>query len=572
MNGPDKIIIGIHGVGDQTDGTTIQAIHRRFARHHNVPPALTLGNLRSARDMAGVYCWKVPGNGLTLGFAEVYWADIARSCANEGYVLEETRSWAKALVERLATCLAGQGFTLADRKLAVRVLREMIESISVLKRLFFLTDKAGIFSFDLERILNHYVNDVQVVTEYEKQRKAIIGRFNMLMEKLQQHYPEAEIHVIAHSEGTVVSLLALLEALTQDPAEVPWVRRVKSFVTLGSPIDKHFFLWPELWEAFAGPYAQLPEPQRIDWKNYYDQGDPIGFKLDVFRAELASRNYPFSNGPDDELGFSRYPLPGKAHVDYWEDDGLFAHIIEQVVGAGRGTGAPKPADNLLAQAVGYVVPYLIALLSLFGGLYLLYAAVLKFMDQPATAVEVVGDVSLLTLLMAGMTIAARIPRLTRKLSVHAVGAAIFIGASVCFIIFFDRDVARSLFGFAGSYVDGVENEALVGLAGGISLLSAVIGVRWSSMSAASLLLPGGAVVLALVALLMHQELTGISVSCCQCLSQHGPLKPIILAVSIFLYLWWLSTLIFDLTFVWHRYIRHDQGMEVLKKCRRETAV
>jgi hypothetical protein len=36
-----------------------------------------------------------------------------------------------------------------------------------------------------------------------------------------------------------------------------------------------------------------------------------------------------------------------------------------------------------------------------------------------------------------------------------------------------------------------------------------------------------------------------------------PLWPVILASIAFLYLWWLATLIFDLAFVWHRYIRQS---------------
>ena len=30
---------------------------------------------------------------------------------------------------------------------------------------------------------------------------------------------------------------------------------------------------------------------------------------------------------------------------------------------------------------------------------------------------------------------------------------------------------------------------------------------------------------------------------------------------IFLYLWWLAALVFDLSFVWHRYIRMNTGLE-----------
>lgn len=49
---------------------------------------------------------------------------------------------------------------------------------------------------------------------------------------------------------------------------------------------------------------------------------------------------------------------------------------------------------------------------------------------------------------------------------------------------------------------------------------------------------------------------------------HGPVMPVILAGGIFLYLWWLAAIIFDLAFIWHCYIRHDQGRETLKKyCR-----
>jgi hypothetical protein len=556
MNGPGKIIIGIHGVGDQSDGTTIQAIHRRFARQHNVPPALTLGSLRSARDGAGVYCWPMPGTDSTLGFAEVHWADIPRGCANDGYTLEETTNWTKALVERLATCQAGQGFSLADRKISVRVLREMIESIGVLKRLFYLTEKAGIFSFDLDRILNQYVNDVQVVTEYEAQRQAIVGRFHTLLAKVHHRYPAAEIHIIAHSEGTVVSLLALLEAMTEDPDAAPWIRRVKSFVTLGSPIDKHFFLWPELWAAFTGPHAHLPE-QKIIWKNYYDQGDPIGCKLETFRAELEKRNYPFSNAPDlDEIGFSRYPLPGKAHLDYWEDDDLFAHIIAEAVQADTGAKAPKPDDKRVAQVIGYGMPYLAALLSLFGGLYLLYSAVVKSLAQTTSVQEIAYNVAILTCLLAGATVMARIPRLTHQRRWHLFGLVVYLLAIGLFYFCFDQDVANGLVRPLSSRLEGLEKEFLAILFVLLSAVSISFGLLWSQWSIRSFLIPGGLFIGFLVGMRVIFN------------DHHGPVMPVILAGGICLYLWWLAAIIFDLAFIWHRYIRHDQGREALKRyCR-----
>jgi hypothetical protein len=41
------------------------------------------------------------------------------------------------------------------------------------------------------------------------------------------------------------------------------------------------------------------------------------------------------------------------------------------------------------------------------------------------------------------------------------------------------------------------------------------------------------------------------------LAVHAPAWPVILAGVAFLYFWWLATLVFDLAFVWHRYIRHS---------------
>jgi hypothetical protein len=47
----------------------------------------------------------------------------------------------------------------------------------------------------------------------------------------------------------------------------------------------------------------------------------------------------------------------------------------------------------------------------------------------------------------------------------------------------------------------------------------------------------------------------------------APLWPLVLAGAAFLYLWWLAALIFDLVFVWHRYIRSNATPELLKDIR-----
>ena len=45
-------------------------------------------------------------------------------------------------------------------------------------------------------------------------------------------------------------------------------------MTIGSPIEVHHLLWPDLWRGLK-PDAEMAGRPRIPWKNYYDYGDPI---------------------------------------------------------------------------------------------------------------------------------------------------------------------------------------------------------------------------------------------------------------------------------------------------------
>ena len=50
-----------------------------------------------------------------------------------------------------------------------------------------------------------------------------------------------------------------------------------------------------------------------------------------------------------------------------------------------------------------------------------------------------------------------------------------------------------------------------------------------------------------------------------------PVWPVIVGAVAFFYLWWLAILIFDLVFVWHRYIRHSVALQDLKQLTRPRA-
>src|SRR5262249_7081003 len=179
----------------------------------------------------------------------------------------------------------GQALSETDRSTLELVLGEMLQSILVLERFCYVAGKMGLFSFDLKKVLVDYVDDVQVVAEFKKEGQDIGKLFSDRLQSVHQQFREAEIHLVTHSEGTVVALLGLLSALC-DPQEGPsWVDKVRGLMTFGSPIDKHLILWPELFETFKTPCRTLAEP--IEWHNYYDYGDPIGFELDTAGKRFA---------------------------------------------------------------------------------------------------------------------------------------------------------------------------------------------------------------------------------------------------------------------------------------------
>jgi hypothetical protein len=280
---------------------------------------------------------------------------------------------------------------------------------------------------------------VQIVTEFDEARETILTAFKTTMQEVSAAYQNADIHIIAHSEGTVVSLLGLLEAGRHDPPP-KWLSQVAGFMTIGSPIDKHLILWPSLF-GHAPPSQNCNPGRPIEWRNYYDRGDPIGFNLNGIRQWIQTNGWDrvFSFSAEHDFGFVRYPFPGKAHVDYWDDPEVFGHFIETVVEAppsGNGAtptqGRKPPASRRLKEALSFVIPYLIVTALIVIGVYFLYRSVDGALDPDtvmklSTAFHLVAGASLLVL---GVTVAARVPRLTRHRRARVYGAVVALGLAV----------------------------------------------------------------------------------------------------------------------------------------------
>ena len=445
----EKIIVAVHGIGDQSSFGTIQTVVNQFCTYFGQPSGIPLGSFDTD---APAQCIGEPHNAEVFkkyAFAEVYWAPIPRALVRDEHRLEEAKAWARTIVERLRLRYEIEHETVAeecrkrghkhvapsppDFRLVKQVLSEMVQTIAVVDRLCFLADKAGIFRFDLRRLLDDYLGDVQVVAEFKQERAKVLDAFAKTMERIadEKAHPQAEIYIVSHSEGTVVAFLGLLEGFRKSPRP-NWTNNVRGLMTLGSPIDKHLVLWPEIFRGDSPSKAPAGStPHKIHWRNYYDFGDPVGFELDGARAWLKENHwhsvFEFSDAPGKhDYGFTRYPFPGKAHVDYWNDEQVFGHFLENVVDRREADPAPKPhrfpkppATKPLAWLASTIAPYIGIAALLFLASYVLLRAVLDITygwtpDASVRTTDIAIRAGGIAALLAGMTVISRVVRLTRR--------------------------------------------------------------------------------------------------------------------------------------------------------------
>lgn len=531
------IFIAVHGIGEQNRNSTVQAVATQLARatvlgkYWSRPPVAPqpLGYFQGSDHSAGLVspiatAAATGESPVAIGLAEVYWADIPREVVEEGRTLEETKAWARTVVARAQALYeqaldqertAGLGkadaagvserleqvlhqwkrtLTEPDFGLAGEVLDQIIETIYVLENLLFVARKTGVLSLDLTGLLNDFLGDVQLVTEFASHRLDVIARFQAALERIYDEQKAAgngqvRLHVIAHSEGTVVSFLGLLHALCGHRIQLPdakdgrarlvatgavppWLGQVRSYLTIGSPIDKHLLLWEHLWEGLD----PLPQAKAVPirWRNYYDVGDPVGFRLDTARLWLAEQKitaFEFEEAHD--IGFSRYLVPGKAHVDYWTDHDLFAHYLTTAAFARDEAEpahsprlqlepAPPPRSRGWVRWLAPTLPYLLSTAVLIAGVGLAGQAVAGYilpvlspsdnytvraelgLAAPEWDVLTFRNVLGVSLLIAGVTLLARLPRLAAGFRWKFAGLEAFLLGALSYGCLVDYSVQREI--------------------------------------------------------------------------------------------------------------------------------
>lgn len=613
-----SLVVAVHGMGDQVRNEFVQDIATLFARHYARPDGHTEAGVPDQATRLPLGLWsnggtpveddvvgfvpKVKDSWLNkFGFAEVYWAHIPRRVDDEQYRLEESKKWAASVVERLCQRHGAVAeFMPGGPALAATVVQEIAETLRILDRVFLVAQKLGFMKLNSARILAKFLGDVQQVADSEVQRTAIRREFLLRMQHLAKVCPHVEeIHVVAHSEGTVVALLGLLYALrhqtvaewqneksrremAQGDAEQPgepepgvaaldleWIHKVRSFTTLGSPIDKHLHLWPEMWFKFTKERATWKRlAQKIRWRNYYDFADPVGFDLQTARVQLDAwgcKAFDFQGGSDH--GFHRYLLPGAAHVDYFDDDDLFRHIIRRNIesdcdNAGQeDESRRKQTEQGVAHTwKGRVAPWLPFVL--VGGIFFTGVVLLLKATIPHAGVGVLGSSALLY----GAVGLSRVGRIKRwaGLSVWkaAAGFAAGAGAFLAMPGSVPAVIAQRLgLAWLVEYLKMPLSAALVVKIGIIALTTTFVWIAkrvdeaavskrrspvWGLRS--TMILGGAAVLFTLVLPALFQT------------AKASEAVATLLAAGLFFYLWWLGTLIFDLAYVWRSYINTQKPL------------
>jgi hypothetical protein len=578
----EKIIVAVHGVGDQIGYATAQSVAYQFCRYCGQPAAIPLGRFHGkfvaggARGVPKPILITSPPSGPELpglGFAEVYWADIPRAVVKDGYVLEEAKRWARTIVGRYCLQSKLQSKTDVPSEEVTRletVLDEMIETVFVLERVTWLADRAGLFKFNLRKLLEDYLGDVQLVADFETYRGKILEQFDEVMRKALElsKSGQAELYLVAHSEGSVIAFLGILTAWSQ-PGNYKWVKSIRGLMTIGSPIETHHLLWPDLWQTVGAEAKGLrpsapppPKDKRIKWWNYLDSADPIAYRLDKTREWLNkapaeegaprwSDYFDFGNiEKPQETEFCRYYFPGKAHIDYWDDAEVFGHFIQNVV---RVPPGPKPSDESApsdfsnppedrwsAMVASRTFPYLLVAVLLFAALFALYNPVAAVLLIEPSALTVLRDVGGLALLLLGLISAVRIPRLTKDRGWRVRSWLILGAAMVAYPFVVLEDTRQGLGAIFGEYS---HTFGLLGTLFAVAVVSSLLARKRPKWGVRILPLAGVLLAAVLVWRLLYVPV-----------GDKPDVWPVLLGAAGFFYLWWLAALLFDLTFVWHHYV------------------
>lgn len=314
-----------------------------------------------------------------IGYSEVYWMPIpdAYLARNQGHLPLPLFSWAESVSARLSS-----GTT---RRRARAVLANAEQLLRLLRQIAVLWGKSQSFN----AVTTEFLGDVELYAESDEIRRVIndecwsvLSRVGIFRQRLFEHLPPASrelldaraqdqtpfIHIVAHSEGTVLAYTSLVEAAQLlGPGATPsnqrlreletaltnvaavryaledesllkttevawWLPRVAALYTIGSPLSKHIELWADRFRTDFLP-PRFSWNRRINWWNFWDKSDPVGGGVSrLFPPDPHTTDAKRLFNRRADAGYWRYPVPFKAHIDYWKDKGIYRAVVAELFG------------------------------------------------------------------------------------------------------------------------------------------------------------------------------------------------------------------------------------------------
>lgn len=434
-------VITIHGIGDQRYNETVLPVINSFAK--SVTPDLdknlvSLGMVnnqtgtisdkkgdvqfvRSANqklwaEFEGIsYQWgnaygtfdgSASDSGKNFRFVDMFWADLLDADAAHSSL--PIGQWTETVIarnekKRASDEASGDEASVKSRSWLIKLLH-IINEVILFVNSFLSFKGKGI----QDVVFNKYLSDVQLYGEHLNVRGRAVSRFHRMMERIYEWHVKGEEEkgtnrnprfiFLAHSLGTVLTMDSLCYAHVdhqKNPMPFPsyhetsdgkkieynydWAKYAHTLITLGSPIDKYIVLWWQNYDYLKDPGLYTKRGNRILHINYTDEQDPVGHKLDKFRATAAYDALFLAKNCERQEVFKRYGIPGKAHIDYWEDqqltDNLLTNITNPDYNQEDETFLPvkdKPGAYTKAVAISYfVIPFVAAWVvgRLFAGAY-----------------------------------------------------------------------------------------------------------------------------------------------------------------------------------------------------------
>jgi hypothetical protein len=350
-----KAIILVHGIGNQKPLDFLREFTNALcswinwcAGSRNNPNLVArLEAIREPTGQRGGEADIFVGNAVRIRVYEVYWADLGQAPTAGLFKSLRFSGWIiQALFRPAALSL--------NARPGCGLLRAAFQSVLLVipSFVFFLLDLltiAGRFikrlsgiAVSVQRALLAYAGDIRLYTSGEKQvfgrevKDEIVDRFRHTLSRA--HEPDEgndAIVIVAHSLGSVVAY----DGLTQDdyvnPLDgtslPPWppmrayppVDKVVAFFTLGSPLDKFNYFWPD--RISMTPVTSASKKKRIWWGNFQDFLDPVGANLNAYTPQNWQAPYPcrgpysldnLLDGPHEYRLCNAYS-PGRAHLIYW---------------------------------------------------------------------------------------------------------------------------------------------------------------------------------------------------------------------------------------------------------------